>query len=92
LLEVKKAKRLLEIYLENWNIKKEKINIVFNKYNFNSINLNILKNIFNEIKIIGKINFNKNYNLIINKNNKIKNKLINLKIRKEYLKIINKII
>jgi len=91
LLEVKKAKRLLEIYLENWNIKKEKINIVFNKYNFNSINLNILKNIFNEIKIIGKINFNKNYNLIINKNNRLKNKLINLKIRKEYLKIINKI-
>lgn len=91
LLEVKKAKRLLEIYLENWNIKKEKINIVFNKYNFNSINLNILKNIFNEIKIIGKINFNKNYNLIINKNNRLKNKLINFKIRKEYLKIINKI-
>jgi len=91
LLEVKKAKRLLEIYLENWNIKKEKINIIFNKYNFNSINFNILKNIFNEIKIIGKINFNKNYNLIINKNNRLKNKLINLKIRKEYLKIINKI-
>ena len=91
LLEIKKSKRLLEIYLENWNIKKEKINIVFNKYNLNAINLNILKNIFNEIKIIGKINFNKNYNLIINKNNRLKNKLINLKIRKEYLKIINKI-
>lgn len=68
LLEIKKAKKLLSIYIEEWNIKKEKINIVLNKYNYNSIEINLLKNIFFDFKILGKINYDTNYNLLINRN------------------------
>ena len=41
------------------NIKKEKIKIVFNKYNMNSINKKLLKKLFHEYKVLGKINFRK---------------------------------
>lgn len=89
LLEIKKAKRILEIYDKEWNIKKEKINIIFNKYNINSVNKKLLKKLFYEYKIIGKINFNLFYNLLINKNYKCK-KEVN-KIKNEYKKIVEKI-
>ena len=47
-------------------IKNKKINILFNKYNFNSINYKIIKNIFSENKIIklNKNNFQKNKKII----------------------------
>ena len=70
LIEIKEAKRLLEIY---------------NKY---SVKDKIIKNIFNEYKILGKINFNEKYNLLINKNYK-QNKLVKKEIKKEYEKIFN---
>lgn len=89
LIEIKKAKRILNIYEKEWNIKKENINIIFNKFNIYSINLEILKNIFWNYKIIGKIDFNINYNLLINKNFKCKKEL--RKIRKNYFNIINKL-
>ena len=89
LIEIKKAKRILNIYEKEWNIKKEKINIIFNKFNIYSINIELLKNIFCDYKIIGKINFNINYNLLINKNFKCKKEI--RKIKKDYLNIINKI-
>ena len=82
LLEIQKSKNILKIYKEEWNIDNNKINILFNKFNKNSIDINILKIIFSEYNIIGKIE----YNLIINKNaNKI-----DKNIKKEYLKIIEK--
>lgn len=87
--ELKKSKNLLKILIENWGIEKRKINIIFNKINKNSIDEKILKNIFSEFKILGKINFSNVYNLIINKNLKIN--LINKKIKKEYIKINKKI-
>ena len=75
-----------KIYKEEWNIDNNKINILFNKFNKNSIDINILKIIFSEYNIIGKIDINNKYNLIINKNaNKI-----DKNIKKEYLKIIEK--
>ena len=74
LLEIQKSKNILKIYKEEWNIDNNKINILFNKFNKNSIDINILKIIFSK------------YNLIINKNaNKI-----DKNIKKEYLKIIEK--
>ena len=77
---------ILKIYKEEWNIDNNKINILFNKFNKNSIDINILKIIFSEYNIIGKIDINNKYNLIINKNaNKI-----DKNIKKEYLKIIEK--
>ena len=86
LLEIQKSKNILKIYKEEWNIDNNKINILFNKFNKNSIDINILKIIFSEYNIKRKIDINNKYNLIINKNaNKI-----DKNIKKEYLKIIEK--
>lgn len=87
LIELNKTKKILEKYINKWKIKKEKIKVVFNKININSINSKILKNLFSDFKILGKINFSNKYNLIINNNLKILNKKIN----KEYLNIIKKL-
>ena len=48
LLEIQKSKNILKIYKEEWNIDNNKINILFNKFNKNSIDINILKIIFSE--------------------------------------------
>lgn len=85
LIELKKSKKLLDIYINKWKIKKEKINIIFNKININSIDSKILKTLFYDFNILGKIKININYNLIINKSFKF----INKKIKNDYLKIIN---
>ena len=87
MIELNKTKKILEKYINKWKIKKEKIKVVFNKININSINSKILKNLFSDFKILGKINFSSKYNLIINNNLKILNKKIN----KEYLNIIKKL-
>ena len=84
LLEIKKAKNLLNIYINNWEIPQESINILFNKYNENSIDISILKKIFSGFNILGKLSFNPQYNLIINKNNINK---LNIILKNEYLKI-----
>lgn len=55
LLEIEKAKKLLNMYIKKWKINKEKINIIFNTYNINSTQISILKNTFNEFKILEKI-------------------------------------
>lgn len=87
MIELNKTKKILEKYINKWKIKKEKIKVVFNKININSINSKILKNLFSDFKILGKINFSNKYNLIINNNLKILNKKIN----KEYSNIIKKL-
>ena len=86
LTEIKKSQKILEMYNKEWKIKKQFINIIFNKYNINSIKEKILKRLFEEYKIIGKINFDLNYNLLINKNYNCKNE-----IKKEYLEIIKEL-
>lgn len=86
LIELNKTKKLLEKYINKWKIEKERINVVFNKININSINNKILNNLFSDFNILGKINFSNKYNLMINNNLKILNKKIN----KEYINIIKK--
>jgi hypothetical protein len=78
--DIKNTRKLMDIMKKNNLINSEKINILFfenNKNNKNNINLKLLKNIFNNYKIIGKIKI-KNNNLIIDKKY-LKN---NLKINK----------
>ena len=87
IIDLKKSKNLLNIYINKWKIKKEKINIVFNKVNKNSIDEEVLKTLFMDFKILGKLKIDINYNLILNKHVKI----INKKIKKDYLKIIKKL-
>ena len=87
--EIKKAKRLLEIYNKEWNIEKREISIVLNKYNKYSIKDKTMKNIFSDYEILGKINFNKKYNNLINKSYK-KNVVIKKRIKREYEKMLVK--
>ena len=89
ILEIKKAKELLNIYINEWKINKEKFNILFNKYDKECININLLKKIFCEFNIIGTLKYTYKYNKLINKNNK--NSFKDRNIRNEYIKINNKI-
>ena len=87
LLEVKKSEKLLEIYTKEWGVSKNKINIVFNRCTNKSIDTDILREIFNRYTILGKIQLNDYYDLVINKNMSQKSK-----IRKEIENIKKKII
>ncbi len=87
LLEINKSVNLLDNYINKLNIKENKLKIIFNKFSKFSINIKLLKNIFNEIEIIGYLKDDEKYNCLINKNNKNFNRL--KKIRNEYLKIVN---
>lgn len=90
ILEINKIKN----YIINNNL--ISLKIILNNYNENSISEKILINIFNnknkfnnKIKIIEKIENNKNYNLIINNNLNIK--YLDKKTKNKYLNIINNI-
>ena len=81
ILGIKNTKKIIE---------KNKINnykIIINNYNNYSINKEIIKNIFKEEQIIGKIKYNQEFDEIINNNLKINKENIK-KIIKEY-KTIN---
>jgi Mrp family chromosome partitioning ATPase len=85
ILEIKKAEKLLEIYLEDWGIDKSKINLLFNKFSNSSIEKEILKELFGKFKIIGEIPFSNQYVAI---SNNINYKFAGLN---KSLKILNKI-
>ena len=85
LLEIKKAENLLEIYIEDWEVYPNKIEILFNKVNNNSIDEEILKEIFGKFKIIGKIGASNKFTNIAN-NIKEENLLLN-----KYMKILTKL-
>lgn len=87
LIELKKSKNLLDIYINKWKIDKQKINIIFNKNNINSIDNEILKVLFSDFNILEKIKINNNFNLMINNNLKT----IDKKIKKKFKKIIKKL-
>lgn len=88
LLEIKKSINLLKIYLQEWQIEIKKFSIIFNKYGKESIDENILKNIFKEFYILGKLKLNIKYNQIINQN--MKKIILNKKTKKEYQNLIEK--
>ena len=87
LLGINNAKEILQFLINNLKTQKDNIKIVFNKHNIMSINLCILKKMFEDFKILGILHYDKNYNCFINSNAKI----LMPKIKKEFLKIIKKI-
>ena len=89
LLEIKKSQKLLSIYRNEWNIDKEKIKIIFNKWNKNSIDDGILRELFKDYYILGKIKLSDYYDLAINRNN-INNKKIQKNIKYIRRKIVKK--
>lgn len=86
ILGIKKAKSMLEIIEEDWNISNSKIKIIVNKAGIYQIDDTIIQELFSEIKVVGKIKYNDVYNLMINKNIEKK------EVKKEYEKICKKII
>ena len=66
LLELNKSKSLLEIYINDWEIDLYKFNILINKVNKFSIEKEIIKEIFENIKILGEIDFKSEYTNYIN--------------------------
>lgn len=89
LLEIKKAKRLLNIYINQWGIPQNDFHILFNKYNENSIDSSILKSVFSGFTILGKLSSSSQYNLLINKND---TKHLMKELQKEYLNIFQKLL
>lgn len=85
LLEITKARRLLDLYKNSWKLNSNNIKIIINKYNKKSVDEKIIKDIFEEYEILGKIKMRNLYNSIINKNNK------NLYYKKEEIKEYKKI-
>jgi len=85
LLEIKKAESLLEIYVEDWEIHPKKIEILLNKVNVNSVDQEIVKEIFGSFKIIGKINFSFKFTELANN---IREGDLGLK---KYIKILEKV-
>ena len=72
LLEIKKLNEIINLIKLNYYIKNKKINIIFSGNIDNSVDLNILKNIFKNYNILGKINFDKKELINQKKINKIK--------------------
>lgn len=85
LIEIKKAKKQLRTYTNIIN--KDKIKLIVNKYTKNSIDYKVIKNIFSNYKVIGKIEYSKKYDVLINK----KARTINKEIKKQYSPIIKQI-
>ena len=82
LIQIKKSINLLNKFTNDWEIEKQKINLIINKKTKESIDGNILENIFSDYYIIGEIKFSNIYNTIINKN--MSDIYYNNKLKKEY--------
>lgn len=87
LLGISESKQIIEETKGMNKNQKDNIKIVFNKQNEMSISNEILKFMFEDFTILGILHYDKHYNLLINSNAKI----INSKIKKEFLKIIKNI-
>ena len=87
LLGISESKQIIEETMKTNKNQKDNIKIVFNKQNEMSISKGILKFMFEDFTILGILHYDKYYNLLINSNAKI----INSKIKKEFLKIIKNI-
>lgn len=85
ILGVKKSKNMLEIFENDWKIEFSKIKIILNKTNIYQISDEIIKELFPEIKLLGKMKYMDSYNLMINKNVDKK------EIKREYERIYKRI-
>ena len=89
ILQIKKSINILDKYINKLYIEKEKIFLLINKFKNDSNSFNILKKVFQDYNIIGKINFINNCNFIINQN--MNNIFLENKIKNQYKNIARKI-
>jgi MinD-like ATPase involved in chromosome partitioning or flagellar assembly len=54
-LNIKKASQFLDVMVKTWGILKSKINLVINKENFNGLSIELIENILEDYKVLGKI-------------------------------------
>lgn len=87
LLGINEIKGILNEIVNKQNNQKDKIKIVFNKYNITSIKPHILHKMFMDFEIIGIIQYDKFYNYFINSNASY----ISKKIKKIYTSIFNEL-
>lgn len=87
LLGINEIKQILNEIVNRQNNQKDKIKIVFNKYNITAIKPHILHKMFIDFEIIGTIQYDKFYNYFINSNACY----ISKRIKKIYTKILNKL-
>ena len=85
LMEIKKSKSLLEVYINDWEIDTYKFNLLINKVNKFSIATELIRDVFENIRVIGEVDFRSEYTSYIN--NSLKG-YINTK---QYVNIIKKI-
>lgn len=88
LLEIKKSKKLLNIYINQWGFLKSDFHILFNKYDENSIDSSILRNVFSGFSILGKLSNSSQYNLLINSNH---TGYLKKELQKEYCNVFGKL-
>lgn len=86
ILGIKKSQIMLEVFENDWGIPHKKINLILNKTNIYQISNCILEEIFPNFLLLGKIQYNDVYNLIINKN------IDKKEVKNQYEKIYKKII
>lgn len=67
-LEISKSNKILEVFLNDFNINIDKIKIVFNKSNKYQIAETVLEELFSEFEIVENIEYDEKYNMFINKN------------------------
>ena len=54
-LNIKKASQLLDIIINTWGVLKKKINIIINKESLKGVSIDLIENILDGYKVIGKI-------------------------------------
>lgn len=86
ILGVKKSKNMLEVFENDWKMDISKIKMILNKTNIYQISDEIIKELFPDIKLLGKMKYMDSYNLMINKNVDKK------EIKREYERIYKKIL
>lgn len=56
-LSMKKSTQLLNIFISTWNVWKEKIKIVVNKENLETLGVDVVEQILEEYEVIGKVKY-----------------------------------
>ena len=92
LIGLKRCKIILNYYIKELKIKKEKIYLLINNKNKESIDKNIIKKIFNEIEIIGEIDNNYKYDYLINNEFKKIKIILNKKVKNNIKNILKKVL
>lgn len=65
-LSIERAKRTLNAVCENWNIERDRIKIIVNKYKNSSMEKELIKHLLREFNILGFIPFEMNMESILN--------------------------